>query len=126
LSASPTKRTLAHLRKLGYIAAVAERWNPHARIRQDLLGFIDVIALRADKPGVLAIQCTSRSNLSSRRAKVVSLPTAKEWLAAGNRVEVWGWAKQGNLWHVKRVKIYLADLCPNPCPNQLTSHAEKP
>jgi hypothetical protein len=35
---SPTQRSLAHLRRLGYQARVVERWNPFARVRQDLFG----------------------------------------------------------------------------------------
>lgn len=42
---SPTQRTLAALRKLGYLAAVVEKWNHGAHIRQDLFGFIDVLAI---------------------------------------------------------------------------------
>ena len=62
---SPTQRTLNHLRRRGYLAAVVERFNPHVGehgIRQDLFGFLDLLAIRADKPGVLGIQATSASN----------------------------------------------------------------
>ena len=39
---SPTARSLAHLRSLGYTARVVERWNPFAKIRQDLLGAAEI------------------------------------------------------------------------------------
>jgi hypothetical protein len=43
---SPTQRTLQHLRAAGFpLVQVVERWNPHARIRQDLYGCIDVLAV---------------------------------------------------------------------------------
>ena len=32
---TPTARTLHHLRKLGYRAAIVEKWNPFAKVRQD-------------------------------------------------------------------------------------------
>jgi hypothetical protein len=43
---SPTQRSLRHMRDLGYLVAVVEHWNPHARIRQDLFGWIDLLAIR--------------------------------------------------------------------------------
>ena len=42
----PTQRTLARLRQEGALeVAIVEHWNPHARIRQDLFGFIDILAI---------------------------------------------------------------------------------
>jgi hypothetical protein len=35
---TPTQRSLAYLRAEGWQVAIVERWNPHARIRQDLFG----------------------------------------------------------------------------------------
>ena len=43
---SPTQRTLKRLRDLGYLAEVVERWNPHAKVRNDLFGFGDVMSGR--------------------------------------------------------------------------------
>ncbi|MHB1530468.1 MAG: hypothetical protein ACYCXT_13820 [Acidiferrobacteraceae bacterium] len=58
MPASPTQRTLRHLRKAGYpLVQVVEKWNPHAGVRQDLFGIIDVLAVGPG--GVLAVQCTS-------------------------------------------------------------------
>jgi hypothetical protein len=104
---SPTQRTLARLRALGYTAAVVERWNPHARVRQDFLGFADVLAVRPGELGVLAVQATTRRNQAARLAKVLTVPALEAWLACGNRCEVWGWAKVGargrrKLWDVTR------------------------
>jgi hypothetical protein len=45
MSASPTARTLPRLRREGRTACVVERFNPHAKIRQDLFGFIGVRAI---------------------------------------------------------------------------------
>jgi carbonic anhydrase len=90
---TPTARTLAYLRKAGYTAAVTERWNPFAHIRQDLYGFIDVLACREGE--ILAVQSTTGANLSSRLAKIKAEPRARVWLAAGGKIVVHGWAKQG-------------------------------
>jgi hypothetical protein len=50
---SPTGRTLAHLRKLGFPRVqVVEHWNPHARVRQDLFSCLDVLAIGSNIVGV--------------------------------------------------------------------------
>ena len=92
---SPTQRTLAMLRKDGWTAAVVERFNPHAKVRQDLFGFIDLVAVRPDHPGVLAVQACVTGDQSKRLAKIAEEPRARTWLAAGNPIQVIGWAKRG-------------------------------
>src|SRR5215475_5803217 len=37
-SASPTQRSLQHLKALDYAAKVVERWNPFVKVRQDVFG----------------------------------------------------------------------------------------
>lgn len=95
---SPTQRTLAALRERGYVPAITERWNPWARIRQDLYGFIDVLALHPETGETLAVQTTSASNVSARVAKIAkheNLPIVRR---AGWRIEVHGWRKKGREW----------------------------
>lgn len=90
---SPTERSLKYLRDAGYTVAKAEHWNPFARRRVDLFGFIDLVAIR---PGeTLAVQTTSRSNVAARRRKILGLDAALTWLQAGNRIVVHGWDKTG-------------------------------
>lgn len=92
---SPTQRSLAILKKNGYTAAIVEHWNPFARIRQDLFGFIDIVAIKDGEPGVLGIQTTSQTNSAKRLQKIMTCPAAKVWLQSGNRIEIHGWAKMG-------------------------------
>lgn len=92
MTASPTARTLAECKRRGWLAQVVERWNPHARVRHDLFGFIDVLALDGEQ--TIGIQATSTSNLSSRLAKIHEHENKAAWLEAGNRILVWGWAKR--------------------------------
>lgn len=87
---TPTQRSLAYLRKVGYRVGIAEHWNAFARIRQDLFGFIDLVAIRPDYK-ILAIQTTSMPNTSARIAKILELPSSADWLRAGGRIEVHGW-----------------------------------
>lgn len=106
-STSPTARTLAEARKRGWIAQVVERWNPHAHVRQDLFGVIDLIAIvpQVDRDGngwpdpgsILGIQATvNRSGQhAAHRAKILAEPRARAWVEAGGRLELWTWAMQG-------------------------------
>lgn len=109
---SPTQRTLAFLRKRGYIVGITERWNRFAFKKNDLFGFIDLVAIHPDKPGVLGVQATSRGNVLSRVYKIADLPlvevdgkkfhAAKLWLRTGNRILVIGWGKRGARGKAKR------------------------
>lgn len=93
---SPTSRTLAELRKNDWpFVQVVERWNPFAHIRQDLFGFIDLVAVRSNSPGVFGVQATSTGNVSARIKKSMAAPALRAWLAAGNRFAVCGWSKRG-------------------------------
>lgn len=101
---TPTHRTLKHLRDDGYQAAVVEKWNPHARIRQDLFGFVDVIAVRDDE--TLAVQTTSASNMSARVKKIEGLETLPAVRKAGWRIIVHGWRKNSKgRWVLREVDI---------------------
>jgi hypothetical protein len=87
---TPTQRSLAHLREQGYLVAIVEHWNPHARIRQDLFGWIDLLAIRDGE--TLAVQTTA-SAVAARVKKITeaaSLPVVRK---AGWRILVHGWRK---------------------------------
>ncbi len=99
---TPTQRTLAKLRADGWTTAIVEHWNAHARIRQDLFGFIDILALREGE--TLAVQATSGSNVSARVAKIAASETAPIVRKAGWRIEVWGWRKNAAGKYVLRVE----------------------
>src|ERR1043165_6210131 len=102
---SPTIRSLALLRELGYTAKVVEHWNPYAKIRQDLFG-ADILALKPGKP-VLVAAATTRSNRAARRTKLDGAGFTALWEGAGAQLEVWSWTKQGSkgqrkTWTVRR------------------------
>lgn len=93
---SPAARSKAALERDGYLVAVVERWNAFARIRQDLWGFADLLALRRGE--VLAVQVTSTPNVSARVRKIAESETAPRVREAGVRIEVHGWSKHGARW----------------------------
>ena len=96
-SLSPTQRTLRALRAQGSIVGSVERWNPHVGshgIRQDLFGFIDLIALDPER-GIIGIQSCGQA-FSQHINKILDsdcTQAAIEWLRCGGKIEVWGWRK---------------------------------
>ena len=99
--ASPTHLTLKHLRAEGWpLVEVTEKWNPHARIRQDLFGFVDVLAVGPQ--GVLAVQTTSVDHVSHRVAKIADHPNVAAVREAGIAIHVHGWAKKSGRWVLAR------------------------
>jgi hypothetical protein len=98
---TPTQRSLALLREEGYTVAIVEKWNPHVRIRQDLFGFIDLLAIR--KGETLAVQTTS-TGVSSRIKKIMESDYLPKVRDAGWRIIVHGWRKNSKGRYVLRVE----------------------
>ena len=96
-------RVLATLRDLGYVCQVVERWDAYTRRRYDLFGIIDVLAIGNGL--TLAVQVTSRGNMSSRRRKIQAAPELPHMLGAGWRIELWGYDQPGGprtAWRLKK------------------------
>jgi hypothetical protein len=101
---SPTQRTLKRLRDAGYLAYVVERWIPGAKIRSDLFGFVDVLALRDGE--ILGVQTTTGSNVNARIAKITEHENVAVVRKAGIRIEVDGWRKNAaGRWVVRTVDL---------------------
>lgn len=99
---SPTQRSLAKLRADGYTVAIVERWNPHAKIRQDLFGFIDLLAIREGE--TLAVQSCSGTDVSKRVAKIADADCVGAVRKAGWRIVVHGWVKRASgKWECREV-----------------------
>lgn len=113
---SPTQRSLVYARKMGWSAAVVERWNAHAKIRQDLFGVVDLIVL-GDGIGIF-VQATTGAHHAKRMEKISLLLSAntpnatalRRWLRMGHYLEVWSWSKAGargarKVWTLRREPI---------------------
>ena len=101
---SPTQRSLAVLREQGYTVAIVEHWNPFARIRQDLFGFIDLLALKGTE--TLAVQTTSASNMSARVKKIGEHELVGKVREAGWKIVVHGWRKDSKgKWVLREVDV---------------------
>lgn len=71
--------------------------------RNDLFGGFDLLAIGGPNGGeTLAVQVTSRGNVSARVAKIAELPALPVLRKCGWRLEVWGWGKTKTLgdWRV--------------------------
>ncbi len=91
MKTSPTQLSLKELRKTCAAVQVVEKWNPHARIRQDLFGFIDILAL--DGETTIAVQSTSWANVSSRAKKIAESELVGAVRKAGWKIIIHGWRK---------------------------------
>ncbi len=85
------------------MVAIVEHWNPFASIRQDLFGFIDLLALRGDE--TLAVQTTSYSNVSAHVNKIADHENVAIVRKAGWAIHCHGWHKVGNRWQVRVVDL---------------------
>jgi hypothetical protein len=90
---SPTKRTLALLRKQGFVAEVVERRVPGCLVSRDLFGIADVLAIHPEQYVVLLIQATTADHFADRLRRVQGQPVLPSLLAAGVRVEIWAGGK---------------------------------
>jgi hypothetical protein len=91
---SLTLRTTKHLREQGYLVATVEHYNSFTRRKHDLFGCIDLLAIGNGE--TLAIQVTSRSNMSARIKKIEDNLALPEMLRSKWRILVHGWDKGTN------------------------------
>ena len=114
---SPTQRSLKWLRDRGGTAQVVEKWNPYAKVRQDLFGIIDIVCVGlkpqdGGKSSILGVQTTTGSNMDARIKKALQNESLCVWLDSGGGFEVHGWRKAGSRgepkkWALRRVVLGL-------------------
>lgn len=94
MATSPTQRTMRELKKLGIKATIVEKWNAYIKIRQDMFGIIDIIALDSEK-GVIGVQSTGQDfNGHVRKLRDEKAQETLDWLSVpGTSLELWGWRK---------------------------------
>lgn len=100
---TPTQRSLKYLRDQGYRVEVVEKWLPWAKVRKDLFGFIDLLAIRESE--TLAIQTTSRGNITARIKKIEESEALNDVKNAGWKIAVHGWGKLKTGWEIKEVYL---------------------
>ena len=91
---TPQARAIGRLRAEGYEVQTVEQIKriPGKTWRVDLFGAFDLLAVNA-AGDVLAVQVTSRSNVSARVAKLTQLPVLGWLRKADWRLLVWGYGQ---------------------------------
>lgn len=95
------RKCMEKLRDAGFFCETVEKYNAHIRQKIDLFGFADIIAVPQvesviqDASGrrhtnITLIQCTSVTNMSSRRTKIEQNPVAAIWIRSGGRIVLAG------------------------------------
>jgi hypothetical protein len=107
---TPTASTLQELRRLGYLAAVVERWLPRVERKADLFGIGDVLAVHPRDRQLLLVQCTSAAHVPDRVRRVQGRPELAHLLAAGVAVEVWGWQLVRGRSHCREEAVRSEDM----------------
>jgi hypothetical protein len=82
-------KVLQKLREEGWHATTTDHWDAFTRRSKDLYGCIDVMGI--GKGGTIAVQVTSRSNMSARRKKILEAEAYPHMVEAGWVIEVWGY-----------------------------------
>lgn len=104
MATSPTQLSKRHLEAQGYKVWITEHWNAFARIRQDLFGFIDLLALKDGE--TLAVQTTSSSNVSARVKKIADHENVGVVREAGWSIHVHGWFKnKSGRWQLREIDL---------------------
>lgn len=89
-----TQRTTKMMRDQGYMVATVEYFNYYTKRKKDLFGCIDLLAIGNGE--TIAIQVTSKSNMSARIKKIEASEALPEMLRSKWRILVHGWWKGTN------------------------------
>ncbi len=89
-----TQRTTKMMRDQGYMVATVEYYNAFTKRKHDLFGCIDLLAIGNGE--TIAIQVTSKSNMSSRIKKIEENDALPEMLRSKWRILVHGWWRGTN------------------------------
>jgi hypothetical protein len=88
-------------RQDGWTVQVVEKWNPFARVRQDLLGIIDILCVCKFR-GILGLQVTTQGKAPEHLRKIQDEPRSQVWLQAGGKLHIVEWktvqAKRNKAW----------------------------
>ena len=106
---SPTQRTLALVRKQGFVAQVVEHVVPRTFIRRDLFNIIDILAINANH--TIGIQTTSGSNVSARIKKAIESEQLRLWLSSPDRrflIHGWRKLKSSRRWECREIELTIA------------------
>lgn len=101
---SPTQLSLRKLKNDGYTTIqVVEVWIPFSRTRRDLFNAWDILAVKDGH--TVAVQVTTKSNMSARVNKISENEHLNNLRDANWTLLVHGWYKENNRWQVKEIDV---------------------
>jgi len=104
------ERTLSELKSQGYMVQKVEHFNVYGGVRQDLFGFLDLLAVHPAH-GIIGIQVCGEDwsshvkKLTGERKEALIL-----WLASGGRCTLIGWRQLKETWTPRIREFTLADF----------------
>ncbi len=121
VSAIPLQRSKAYLEEQGWKCWKTETFNQWSGRRVDLFHFADMICIRADVEGCLAVQCCSGDAAAHVKRYLEGWTDAQGkvygpneylpiWKAGGNKFLIHSWMKQGahgkrKVWTLRTVEL---------------------
>lgn len=87
------------------VPEIVERWNHFARIKQDLFGVFDILALDTTHRKIMGIQTTIAAHHAAHLKKMMDAPKLPPWLQAGGEAWLISWYPDRERY--KLVELYL-------------------
>lgn len=101
---SPLQRSLKYLREKGFLVGKVEKWNAFAKVRQDLFGFIDLVALKPShfigQGYTVGVQVTTMGHKQDHIKKITEHENYPIVKASGWNIELHSWRKLKSGWEV--------------------------
>lgn len=86
-----------------------ETWGVYPKLhRQDFLGIFDYLAFN-DAGEMIAIQTTTKPNVSTRRKKMLMASSFAKWTRGGRKSLLHGWYKERGQWRCHEEELTLKD-----------------
>lgn len=86
------QRSMEYMREEGGIVANTEHWNPFARLRQDLFGFIDCVWLLDGR--IIGVQVVN-TKLLEHIDKIKENSASRAWMHCGGLIQIHNWKQRG-------------------------------
>lgn len=109
VSLTPDNLTKEVCAKRGYHVVKVESWGIYPKLhRSDFLGIYDYLAFN-DAGEMLAIQTTTKANVSARRKKMLHAKSFSWWTKGGRRSILHGWYKKSGRWLLHEEELTMDD-----------------
>jgi len=109
MALTPDNLTRQYFIDKGYHVSKVEGWRIQPNIRRaDFLGIYDYLAFNEEEE--IAIQTTTKANISTRRKKMLTAKTFEWWTSGKTRRSLLhGWYKESGMWCVKEEELTMED-----------------